>query len=50
VFVAVTGLAIVTGHWQNSISRQEYLRRFGQINSPLYQHFEGHVPAYGPND
>lgn len=50
VFVAVTGLAVVTGHWQNDISRAEYLRRFGQIDSPLYQHFRGRVPQYGPND
>jgi polyferredoxin len=50
VFVAVTGLAVVTGHWQNGISRGEYLRRFEQIDSPLYNHFRGHVPQYGPND
>ncbi len=50
VFVVVTGLAVVTGHWQNDISRAEYLRRFGQIDSPLYQHFRGRVPQYGPND
>jgi len=50
VFVAVTGLAAVTGHWQNGISPAEYQRRFEQIDSPVYQHFRGHVPQYGPDD
>lgn len=50
VFVAVTGLAMLTGFWQNGITREEYQRRFNQLDSPLYQHFRGEVPAYGPND
>ena len=50
VFVAVTGLAILAGHWHNGISKEEYLKRFQDINSPLYQHNRGHVPEYGPND
>lgn len=50
VFVAVTGLAMLTGNWQNGISRQEYQRRFQELNAPVYQHFRGEVPAYGPND
>ena len=50
VFVAITGLAVLTGHWQNSISREEYLKRFQKIDSPLYQHNRGSVPEYGPND
>ena len=50
LFVAVTGTAMLTGHWQNSISRQEYQRRFKELHSPLYQHFRGEVPQYGPND
>jgi len=50
IFVAVTGLAVVTGHWQNSIAREEYQRRIEQIDSPVYNHFRGHVPHYGPND
>ena len=49
VFVAVTGLAMLTGHWQNNISRDEYSRRIQQIDSPLYQHFRGQVPAYDSN-
>lgn len=50
VFVAVTGLALLTGNWQNSIRREEYLRRFQELDTPLYQHFHGQVPEYGPND
>jgi hypothetical protein len=46
----VTGLAMATGHWQNDISREEYLLRFGRLDWPMYQHSRGHVPAYGPDD
>ncbi|HTY12185.1 MAG TPA: 4Fe-4S binding protein [Bacteroidota bacterium] len=38
IFVAVTGLAILSDHWTNTISSQEYLHRFQEIESPLYQH------------
>ena len=50
VFAATTGLAMLTGHWQNSISSGEYLRRFQQINTQVYQHNQGSVPMYGPNE
>jgi hypothetical protein len=50
VFMAITGLAMLTGHWQNSISGAEYTRRIQQIDSPIYEHFRGQVPHYGPND
>jgi polyferredoxin len=50
IFIGVTGLAMATGHWRNSISRAEYLQRFTRLDSPTYQHARGHVPAYGPND
>ena len=50
VFVVVTGFAVLTGNWVNGISREEYQRRFQEINSPLYQHSRGDVPEYGPND
>lgn len=50
VFVAITGMGMLVGHWQNGISKQEYQRRFQEMNSPLYQHFRGEVPEYGPND
>jgi polyferredoxin len=49
-FVAVTGAAMLAGQWQNGISHDEYRRRFQQLDSPIYQHFRGEVPAYGPND
>ncbi len=38
VFVAVTGLAMLTDHWKNGISETEYLQRFQEIDSPMYQH------------
>lgn len=50
VFVAITGLAMLTGHWQNAISREEYAKRFQQLDSPVYQHFGGKVAPYGPNE
>lgn len=50
VFVAFTGLAMLTGHWHNQISQAEYKHRIQNINAPIYQHFRGHVPQYGPND
>jgi Pyruvate/2-oxoacid:ferredoxin oxidoreductase delta subunit len=50
VFVAVTGLAMVAGTWQNGITRGEYLRRMQQLDAPVYRHFRGEVPQYGPND
>ncbi len=50
VFVAITGLAMVTGHWHNKISNEEYLKRFQRLDSPLYQHARGQVPEYEPND
>jgi len=50
VFIGVTGLAMVTGNWQNNISKEEYLKRFKELDKPLYQHNQGQVPEYGPND
>jgi hypothetical protein len=50
IFIAITGLAILSGNWQNKISNEEYLKRMKEINTPLYQHFQGKVPEYGPND
>jgi len=50
IFVAITGLAILSGHWHNTISREEYLKRFQQLDSPAYQHFRGQVPEYDSND
>lgn len=38
VFVGITGLAMLTGHWQNSITKEAYLNHFRQIESPIYSH------------
>lgn len=50
IFVAITGLGILTGHWANSVSKEEYQSRFQKLDSPLYNHARGSVPTYGPND
>ena len=50
IFLGVIGLGMVSGHWKNRISREEYLYRFSRLDTPLYQHARGHVPTYGPND
>jgi polyferredoxin len=50
VFIAVTGLGILSGHWHNSVSKEEYFYRFQNLDSPLYNHARGSVPEYGPND
>lgn len=50
VFVAVVGMAMLTGFWQNGITKEEYLKRFNTLNAPVYNHFRGQVPAYGPED
>ncbi|TAK59353.1 MAG: 4Fe-4S binding protein [Bacteroidetes bacterium] len=50
IFVAITGLAMITGNWQNGITKEEYLKRFPQIETPMYQHNRGEVPQYGPQD
>jgi ferredoxin len=50
LFLAVTGGAMALGLWRNGISREEYLRRFQNLDSPLYQHARGHVPPYSPED
>lgn len=39
VFVAVTGLAILAGSWQNSIGKEEYTRRFQELDTQAYEHF-----------
>jgi polyferredoxin len=50
LFVSITGLAMLCGHWHNEIGKAEYLRRMQNIDAPIYQHFRGEVPQYGPND
>ncbi len=39
VFVGVIGLAMLTGNWHNSISHEEYQKRFKELNAPAYEHF-----------
>ncbi len=50
VFMAVTGLAMLTGNWQNGISQEEYAKRFKELDAPVYRHFRSEVAPYGPND
>jgi polyferredoxin len=50
VFVGITGLAMLGGLWGNGISKEEYLFRFQNIESPLYDHARGQVPEYTPED
>jgi polyferredoxin len=50
VFVAIVGMAMAGGFWQNGISQEEYRKRFNTLNAPVYNHFRGQVPAYGPED
>jgi len=50
VFIAIVGFAMLAGHWHSSISKDEYVKRFQNIDSPLYQHNRGAVSPYGPND
>jgi polyferredoxin len=50
MFIAITGLGILTAHWHNSVSKDEYQFRFQNLDSPLYNHARGSVPQYGPND
>jgi polyferredoxin len=50
VFVAITGMAMLADLWQNGMSKEEYLFRFKNLDSPLYEHARGQVPKYGPND
>ncbi len=38
VFLLLTGLARLTGHWQNNISTDEYKSRMEQIDNPVYNH------------
>jgi polyferredoxin len=47
VFVGITGMAMLTGHWQNSITKQEYGRRLHELDSPAYEHFNGRVGENG---
>ncbi len=45
LFLGITGAAMLTGHWKNSISETEYHARIGDIENPVYQHQQGHAPS-----
>jgi polyferredoxin len=49
VFVAITGLAMLGGSWQNNISKREYQMRFQQLDTPVYSHPFSGTGNYGPN-
>lgn len=38
LFVAITGLAMLTGTWQNEIPKDEYKYHFENIHRPMYDH------------
>jgi polyferredoxin len=48
VFIAITGMAMLGGSWQNNISREEYQMRFQQLESPAYSHPFSGSGSYGP--
>ena len=50
IFFFGTLLARITGHWQNGITDEEYMRRMQEIDKPIYEHNRGEVPQYGPED
>jgi len=50
LFIAITGAAMLAGRWQNSLTPEEYLRRFPQLDGPVYDHGRGQVAPYGPED
>lgn len=38
IFVMGVGIARFTGHWQNSVTAEEYHRRLKELDSPVYGH------------
>ena len=50
VFLLGTTLARLTGHWHNTISDEEYMKRIQEINKPIYEHNRGQVPDYSDED
>jgi polyferredoxin len=50
LFSATVGLAMLTGHWKNDLTAQDYLRHFARIDSGLYQHNRGRVPSPPPKE
>jgi hypothetical protein len=50
LFFGGIGVAKLSGYWVSEISETEYRRRIQEINTPKYQHAQGQVPDYGPDD
>jgi len=46
-FVLGTALAQITGHWQNSISLDEYRYHIRHLNDSAHGHNRGQVSEYG---
>jgi polyferredoxin len=44
LFTGITGAAMLTGNWKNSIPDAEYARRIRDIENPVYQHHQGNAP------
>lgn len=50
LFVAITGLGMLSGRWHSSLRKEEYLRRMQALDAPVYDHARGEVATYGPED
>ncbi len=46
LFLLGTTVARISGHWQNSITHEEYLYHVKHLNEPLYHHNRGQAPDY----
>jgi polyferredoxin len=50
LFIVGTGLAMMLGLWQNTITVAEYRLHVQHLNDPGYQHNRGEVPEQTPED
>ena len=50
LFLLGTTIARLTGHWQNNISKQEYLYHIQHLDEPGYFHNRGQVPNVRENN
>lgn len=48
LFCGGTGLAMLLGKWQNTITNEEYRQHLRRIDNPVYQHNRGQVPEAAP--
>jgi polyferredoxin len=44
IFMLVTGMAMLTGHWSSSVDEVEFSRRIKDIDNPIYNHNQGSAP------